>query len=187
MIGRAQIGLTVCSSLYLWLQCVICSLRLGLVYRCQKAMQILPFTKWHSAYTVQMGNLQTNSSWSWMRYWQSPNSPRTIRVWLQLTTPANEFPRWDSRARQTTWRPLTTTEPLLYFYTGASRMHRLAADTEWNVPTMLPFSACAHAAAALKLQLLLLLLCLCCTTAPTGEELIHSRNPWSQMHTKIKL
>lgn len=65
----------------------------GLVYWSQKAMQILPFTKWHSAYSVQMGNLQTNSSWSWMRHWQSLNARQTIRGRLQLTTPANEFPQ----------------------------------------------------------------------------------------------
>lgn len=28
-----------------------------------------------------------------------PKRPQTIQVWLQLTTRANEFPRWDSRAR----------------------------------------------------------------------------------------
>lgn len=93
---------------------------LGLVYWSQKAMQILPFTKWHSAYTVQMGNLQTNSSWSWMRHWQSLNAPQTIPVWRQLTTRANEFPRWDSRAQQTTWRPLTTTESLRRFFQRCS-------------------------------------------------------------------
>lgn len=69
-------------------------------------MQILPFTKKKqltlcSLCTAQMGNLQTNSSWSWMRHWQSLNAPQTIWVWLQLTTGANEFPRWDSGARQT--------------------------------------------------------------------------------------
>lgn len=31
-------------------------------------MQILPFTKWHSAYTVQMGNRLTNTSCSWMQH-----------------------------------------------------------------------------------------------------------------------
>lgn len=107
----------------------------GLFTGAKKAMQILPFTKWHSAYTVQMGNLQTNSSWSWMRYWQSLNAPQTIRVWLQLTTRANEFPRWDWRAWQTTWRPVTT-ESLMCFYTRASKMHRLASHSEWNVPTL---------------------------------------------------
>lgn len=94
------------------------------------------YKKRHSAYTVQMGNLQTNSSWPWMRHWQSLNALRTMQVWLQLTTWANEFPRWDSQARQTTWRRPTTTESLLCFYTDTSKMHWLAPLAEWNVPTI---------------------------------------------------
>lgn len=139
----ARLCISGCS---MWSAQLAGTLGLGLVYWSQKAMQILPFTKWHSAYTVQMGNLQTNSSWSWMRHWQSLNAPQTIQVWLQLTTRANEFPRWDARAQQTTWRPLTTTESLLCFYTDASKMHRLAPHTEWNVPTLRAFIVYANAA-----------------------------------------
>lgn len=112
---------------------------LGLVYWSQKTMQILPLTKSHSACCVQMGNLQTNSSWSWMRHWQSLNTLQTIQLWVQLTAPGNEFYRWESRARQTTWRPLTTTESLLCFYADTSKMRWLAPHTEWNVPTMRAF------------------------------------------------
>lgn len=94
------------------------------------------YKKRHSAYTVQMGNLQTNSSWPWTRHWQSLNGLRAIQVWLQLTTWANEFPRWVSGAGQTTWRRPATTKPLLCFYTDTSKMHWLAPLTEWNVPTI---------------------------------------------------
>lgn len=115
MIGRAQIGLAVCSSLCSpALVCDVLGWReqrvWGLFTRAQKKKKkcnadFAIYKKKQltlcSLCTAQMGNLQTNSSWSWMRHWQSLNTPQTIWVWLQLTTGANEFPRWDSGARQT--------------------------------------------------------------------------------------
>lgn len=58
-----------------------------------------------------------------------PNPPKTVQVWLQLTTGANESPRWKLRAQPTTWRPLTTTQSLLCFNADASKMLRLTLPT----------------------------------------------------------
>lgn len=80
-----------------------CNSSPALVCWSPKPMQILPFTKWHSACAGQMGNVLTNTSWSWMRQSFQLTSPQTSRVCFAPGLAANTVPRWESEPLQTTW------------------------------------------------------------------------------------